>query len=29
MWFVENDFKRGEDHSWDIFPRMMRESKGE
>jgi hypothetical protein len=29
MWFVENNFKRGEDHSWDIFSRMVREGKGE
>jgi hypothetical protein len=29
MWFVEDDFQRGEDHSWDIFSRMVRESKSE
>ncbi len=29
MGFVEDDFEGGEDHRWDIFPRMVRESKGE
>jgi hypothetical protein len=29
MGFVENDFERGEDHSWNIFSRMVREGKGE
>jgi hypothetical protein len=27
MWFVENDFEGGEDHSWNLFSRMVRESK--